>query len=377
MLGKTLTDLTSVHSALRSQGNPVSIKPQELLQQRAEANMPGGAEKPAGFKPLTAEQAAGNILGFIERQLERDLAAGADKAALQSRLEAGLAGFKKGFNEAKEQLEALGQLSPAVAKDIGKTYDLVTGGVEDLAGKFGLSQSDEPVWSAPPPGSAINARYEYASAQSFNFEVRTREGDVITIEAASSRGDSASWYQNDSGAGFAQASVSSSEYRISVEGDINDEERAALDSLLGQVNQLADEFFTGDLETAFNNALSLGYDKEQISGFALNLTRVEIQRASVAYRPETGAQDLAGSLAPVGHFIRDLQDSLATASQFAEPNSLLQSMIEAMYADDQRPGNSDGRRFVDFVSRLLETPLVSGAATDEPEANPAAPDTGA
>lgn len=88
------------------------------------------------FEPLTAEKVAGNILGFIEHRLRMDAAEGATLEQLQSRLEAGLAGFQKGFAEASEKLEALSMLSPEVEQDIGKTYELVMDGIDVLRKKF-------------------------------------------------------------------------------------------------------------------------------------------------------------------------------------------------------------------------------------------------
>src|SRR6187431_1466302 len=88
------------------------------------------------FEPLTAEKVAGNILGFIERRLQMDVAEGATQEELQARLEAGLSGFKKGFAEASEKLEALSLLNPEIKADIGKTYDLVLEGIDDLRSKF-------------------------------------------------------------------------------------------------------------------------------------------------------------------------------------------------------------------------------------------------
>lgn len=83
-------------------------------------------------EPLTAEKVASNILGFIERRLMMDVADGASEEQLQSRLDAGLTGFKKGFAEAEAQLSALSMLSPAVSTDIQDTFDRVLKGIDDL-----------------------------------------------------------------------------------------------------------------------------------------------------------------------------------------------------------------------------------------------------
>ena len=98
--------------------------------------------------PLTAEKVASNILGFIERRLQMDVAEGATQEQLQSRLEAGLSGFKKGFAEASEQLKALNKLSPEVAADIGQTNELVLKGIDDLRSQF-ISAATQPRPESP------------------------------------------------------------------------------------------------------------------------------------------------------------------------------------------------------------------------------------
>lgn len=185
----------------------------------------------------------------------------------------------------------------------------------------------------------------------------------MTVQASASRAESVAGEEG----GYSYASVASSRYQLSVQGDLNEDEQAAIGELLEQVNQLADEFFTGDLQTAFDYASGLGYDAEQISGFALNLTRVEIQKASMAYQPETASQDLISQLKPVGEFIQHLGQSLELAGYFAEPGDLLQQIIDTMFADTSAPGNRDGDQFASFTRQLLTftDKLLSGFSEGE------------
>lgn len=87
-------------------------------------------------EPLTAKKASNNILGFIERRLLLDVQEGATLTQLQSRLEAGLSGFQKGFAQAQEQLSALSMLTPEIGLDIQSTYDQVLKGIDDLRLRF-------------------------------------------------------------------------------------------------------------------------------------------------------------------------------------------------------------------------------------------------
>ena len=55
-------------------------------------------------------------------------------------------------------------------------------------------------------------------------------------------------------------------------GDIDADEQQALDALFEQVNELATQFYQGDIQGAFTRAMSLNYDNTELSAFALNLS---------------------------------------------------------------------------------------------------------
>lgn len=347
------------------------------------------------FEPLSAEKVANNILGFIERRLQMDVADGATPEELQSRLDAGLSGFKKGFAEASEKLEALSLLSPEVKSDIGKTYDLVLEGVDELRKKFIESASPKPDSSNAannkagltsnsetgrtdklevpdflPASSSSHigyGNYEYGRALEFSFELTTKEGDKVTIKATSSEGlavESARITRGGASASAANGSYSSSEsFSLSIDGDLNEEEMGAINDLLGRVNDLAGQFFAGNLDSAFDQAMAIGYDEKQIGSFALNLSQVEIRQITQAYQrmepPTNGASapsQISAQLLPMGEFIRDLLDSLDRASIFNRPEELLGSIAETI------TGTGDievqqGHRFREFMDRIFALDL--------------------
>lgn len=316
-----------------------------------------------GFKPLTAEQAANNILGFIDRQLMRDKESGASSEELEARLQAGLRGFKQGFNEARERLEALSMLNPAVDKAIGKTHDLVLEGIDTLAlsylGRPLSNPSDDSVRLSDPETVSARARtsvkqesYTALRAESFAFELTTREGDRVTISAARQDMTQADISVGKGAAQMRYEQTRASEFSLSVSGDLNDEERAAIDQLLQQVDALAADFYRGDLDSAFESALSLGYDPEQIGAFSINLTRTEIQRASRAYG-DTAAGDIQSRLQPLGHFAKDLGEALNTAAVFDRPQDLLTELADKMMSPDT---DSERLSFAELVAAMLAEP---------------------
>lgn len=344
------------------------------------------------FEPLTAEKVANNILGFIERRLQLDVAEGASQEELQARLEAGLAGFKKGFAEASEKLEALSLLSPEIKSDIGKTYDLVLEGIDELRSKFiQATEVDAPKAKSNQPAEVLKTvepkkspakldvpeflpatssylgygNYEYGRAREFSFELTTKEGDKVTIKATSSEGlsvEAGRAGRGNNSVSALNASYSSSQsFSLSIEGDLSEEELGAINDLLGRVNDLAGQFFDGNLDAAFDQAMNLGYDAEQIGSFSLNLAQAEIQQVTQAYQsfePNRAAgnsgqpQLLADQLLPLGNFIKDLLASLDRASEFNEPKLLLFNMAEKVTGETEID-KQQGQRFRDFMEQIL------------------------
>lgn len=316
-----------------------------------------------------ALKASGNILSFIEAQLKRDLADGADAEALASRLEAGLEGFKKGFGEAAEQLEEMGLLSDEMEAEIGQTYDLVLAGVEKLRERFveGISsgadtdgaQAAAPVANVdmPAPASIEQSfgRYESAQRNEFSFSLTTADGDRVTISASSLRASITQQYAAqvqglETLLQYQRSSTAEDRFAFTVEGELDADELEAINELLGQVNDLAATFFSGDVEAAFEEALELGYDSSEITAFSLNMTQTSVQRVTEVYeRVGQGNQGggLAGRLAPLGNFVRELMDAQQTASRFEQPLELLSALLEGVDA-------SAGSRLQNFVERLSE-----------------------
>jgi len=318
--------------------------------------------------PMTAEKAAKTILGFIERRLQADVADGATQEQLQSRLEAGLEGFKKGFAEAADKLKALSMLSPEVEADIGDTYKQVLSGLDELRSKFikGTNSSGEEKPAAPTvkTPSQINdiaiqqGLYEYAEARDFKFELTTKEGDKVSIRASSSLGVSVAAGRDTNGINVGASKSSASNFSLSVEGDLSESELNAINDLLDRVDKLAGQFYAGNLDQVFDKALGLGYDEQQIAGYSLNLSQVQIQQVALTYgafAPEGHASpNLANQLAPLGNFIKDVLASLDTANQFADPQKLLldlsKKMTDKVSAENESPLSQ-------FLERILATDL--------------------
>ncbi len=339
------------------------------------ASMQGASEADKVKAPSEgAVQASSNILKFIEAQLLRDLEDGATTEELESRLAAGLEGFQKGFAEAAQQLDEMGLLSDEMSAEIGDTKTLVMAGIDDLKSRFigetgNASEESGEAAAAPqqeaPLGSLSSAsayeRYDNAQKNSFQFSLTTADGDKVSIDASSMRASVTQQYASyipgvETLLQYSEAQSENHQFSFSVDGELDEGELAAINDLLNQMNDLADTFFSGDLEGAFEQALEVGYDSSEISAFALNLSQTSVQRVTQAYEgvqgdhqdsPQTQAPALAERLQPLGSFVRDVLEALESASTFQQPGELIQNLTEWF-------DRSEDRAFQNTIQHILD-----------------------
>ncbi len=173
---------------------------------------------------------------------------------------------------------------------------------------------------APKPAPAATGRTDmlaaerYSLAERFSLELTTQEGDKVTVTF-----DRASRYEASIGAsadrsGAAAAfSISRSErsdYQFSIEGDLNDEELAAIEHLVKDVNEIASDFFGGDIQAAFAQAAEFEMDASQLAGMALHMSRSEQYSAVQAYQQVQEQGDDSKPGRRLGHMLQGLNDSL-------------------------------------------------------------------
>lgn len=325
-----------------------------------------------------AELAAGNILTFVERQLRADVQDGATQEQLESRLNAALEGFEKGFGEANDILGNNGLLSDSLSEEIGLTRDKVLAGLNELKKSY-IDDAETAVAEPEETTKAVEAAIDtdnikrglgsqlanfsaaqVGEARDFSFQLTTQDGDVVTINASALY---AAQYEQASGTrGGANVSTLSfesyeeSQFSLSIEGELDEDELAAINDLLSNVNDLADEFYNGDMSVAFEKAMSLGFDSEEISGFALSLTQVKSVRAIQAYQPEQEIlkPNVMAELKPIGKFAQELAQSLTLAKEhFSEAKALMESLFEEF--EQQKVGSSDsGKSVTVFAVSLME-----------------------
>lgn len=323
-----------------------------------------------------ADLAANNILKFVELRLKHDVKDGATPEQLESRLAAALDGFEQGYEEANHILKDMNMLSEEVETDISLTKEKVLAGIQSLQAQYLGSEVNETANGAEPVTAKTQsepleldavkqsvgqnfAQYsalQVGEARDFSFELQTRDGDRVTINASSLMA-----YQKETSAGtnrfVSESSLLEQQFAFTVDGELDEDELKAINDILATVNDLAQDFYAGDVSVAFEKALNMGFDSREISEFAFSMTRVTSVKAMQAYQPEQEIlkPNVISELRPIGKFASELSRSLTVAKEFfSHPRELISSIVSQL---DQSGDNQSETKLVSF-SEFTQALLV-------------------
>lgn len=200
---------------------------------------------------------------------------------------------------------------------------------------------------------------------SFDLQVTTQEGDVVTIgfSADSAHKQSIVQAQNANGqvAGLQDESSESSNFNISVQGNLSEAEKKSLGDLVGQLQKVGSSFFQGQTQNAFQQAQNVGFDAGQIAGFSLSLNVERSAQAVSAYQQSDAQQSALdpSSLRQLAGFfnqsLNDLSGAPSALQPFPNPADLFQQLssgVSEAVASQTAP-SSDQAQHLDTLQRLL------------------------
>lgn len=169
--------------------------------------------------------------------------------------------------------------------DVANTTDQINQGLDALA-----ANSAQNV-----PSSASVLSIDSTSRQESTISIRTQEGDTVKITLRQSSELSAAAISASDANGSASASAitlaNGTSLSMSFEGNINDQELAAIQDVFKQAATIANDFFGGDLTAAVQDAQGFQFDSSQLSGVSLGFRSEQTTTARYAsVGPATGAQ---------------------------------------------------------------------------------------
>ncbi len=275
------------------------------------------------------------VMDHIESRIGQAADEGASDDELANMVAAAREGVERGFGQARDQLNEIGKLDDALGSKINEAESGIAQGIDDLEqGLFAAEESD--IGRSFPTSVYEREISSYSRKDSFSFELMTQEGDRIQISAFNAYAErSENVYaadENSAVSANAFAAFESAGYSLAIQGDLNEEEMSALQDLFAQVDDVAENFYSGDVETAFNMALELGYDDDQIAGFSLNLRQVETATYQYAgYQGFAAEPNLPRGIGqPLADYAQGLAEAVDKASLFQNPMDLVKTMLEEL-----------------------------------------------
>ncbi len=330
----------------RNSGQPAS--PTDQLLNRLAERIPGmsqGEMKNLEADKFSPEKVAGRIAGFVQQGLERARREGKSEAEIQGLYDQALAGIEQGFDEARDILDDMNLLTDELATTIDQTYDLTMQELEGLAPAAATPTTEGST------RTSVLAAERYQQAESFSLKLKTQDGDSVVINFASASSYQSSFGGYSDGEGNSAVAFSidrseSSSYQFQVEGDLDDDEITAIQNLIQDVSLIADDFFDGDVQAAFDQASQFQMDKSELASMNLTLTRSERYSAVGAYQQVQNPDASQNPGRKLGHMMNDL------AGRFSSPDlgflasavDFGQDLLSSLIPQDSRYKQADSEQ---------------------------------
>ena len=396
--GSSQMSLYEVSLSFSSSSYSSHEKGVKILEQELEVKFSGARSSQTAssfvptFQPPSVDDVANNVLGFVENRIKQEAADGASTERLDNLLSQAREGVEKGFGQAREQIESYGLMTEKLGNEIDQSFDKINTGLDGLeetyvsgndvasvgdtdqnvddttasivdkaeqvvaspnnkadkqdAPKAANDTSDSGVRDVSGRNSAVNAGYSSFSSlsESAAIQITTRDGDIVSFNLEQIQASFESGELSGDRFGFESSQLAgqyqSGQYSYSIDGELDEGEIQALNDLMVQIEGMSEQFFSGDFEAAFQSALELGFDGEEIAGFSVNLSQTSVQQVS-AYQQvadmgdgaEVVDSNYSGRFDPLSDFFDSLQAAFDKASQFSQPAQLVSDLFDRMTQD--------------------------------------------
>lgn len=259
--------------------------------------------------------------------------------------------------------------------------------VDEQAQKHSLGLRDEADFRPSAQGlraAAASEKYQYAYgySQTMSLTLKTREGDTVQVDFRQLYAQYQS-YQHEQeavegpkGARYfestevMEATAFEERFGFSVKGDLNEDELKAIYDVFDQVNDLANQFFDGNIEEAFKQAQNMEIDFGQLSNVSLDLQKTEVrsqtyQHAAAYQQVQQATQQVegqsegeSGKLSNLPPYLQKMQQVVETMDQyFAQAREKVEqifSMTLSQRDPEQKPFDAWYNKIKSLHDQLAE-----------------------
>ncbi|MBV0934455.1 DUF5610 domain-containing protein [Marinobacterium weihaiense] len=252
-------------SRAAAQQNPTQVMLGKLAEQ-----IPGmSADKLSGLDAdnFTPDKVAGRISDFVAKGLDAARARGASDERLNQMYDAAVKGVEKGFKEAREILDSLDMLNGSIATQVDETEKLTFEALTEIAPGSREAQAQ----------AVMGAAERYRNAEDMSLTVKTQDGDEVSISFSRNQSQDMRMGAgvDSDGNAVAWMDVSrseSSQYQFSVKGELDEGEIDALQQMIRDIAGVADEFFNGDVQKAFEQSADISFDASELQSMQLDMS---------------------------------------------------------------------------------------------------------
>lgn len=274
------------------------------------------------------EKVADNVLKFVGGVIRGAGKGGATEEKLADLIGQARSGVAKGIALAEKDLA--GFMNQQISDGIRNSKEAIDNGINDIE-KEVLSPFSSDISTGTTIGGSLS------DTKSSSLLIRTKDGDEVEVnfgqasqlrynastqsDFLGNQGDSDAEATTDlSGQHQSSVSLEYFEYRgisFSVKGELDKDELGAISDLVKQITDVSKTFFKGDLDEAFEKALDLGYDENELAGFALKLNRQTVVSEKISAYESVNEGDtgkLKQYMRPIQEYMQQLKslDELLT-----------------------------------------------------------------
>jgi len=348
------TEITELQSD--AQRNPGTTANDAMLARLAK-NVPGLQKEDVtdlAANDFSPSKIAERISKFVAQGLQNARNDGRSEAEIQAKYDAAVEGVQKGFDEAREILDGLNFLTDDIAAGIDETE------VKTFEALEAINPSNNISGSLPVYHTQAAAVERYSSSETFSLDLTTQDGDTVKIVFANEQNSEQAFaYSGDGNGNYSaiyEASQSqSSALSFQVQGDLDEDELEAISNLIGEVTEISNEFFNGDVQKAFEIASEFSLDKTELASMNLQLTRSQEYSAASSYRQvQNNATPDIGKLS--GHLINNFAQAIEQPELdfLQDIQSVSQRLLDSLVQQDNRFIEADDEQQSVFTSSLAK-----------------------
>lgn len=330
------------------------------------------------------EKVAETVMAFVSSTLSAAKERGATDNEINEMFDQARSGVNQGIDDAIGELKELSIMDDALNDGIEQSRTLISESIDRLYQQFFPlhENADIPNVSASNKLNAQSRQVDfnselYASTSSkSDLSITTADGDVVNIsfsdiqEYARSqqynfRSNNESDEKENKGSNiesnqFTQSSYREVNFSYTVEGELDEQERDAISSLIKDVNKLQKDFFHGDIEKAYEKALLLGFDDKELSGFSLDLQQTQTsyvsqKYAEVATLGDPKAAKINKDIKPLIDFVDQFKQLRATANDIlAQDKDQFSQLLDAIFEAEFGPDEHALNQFKHFIDKFEE-----------------------